>query len=109
MHSFGDIIFNVLPTEFMHSFGDIIFNVLLMYIFSAQRKQPVYYKLINGNITDVTSMKQCVEELGIEKVVFIADKGFYSKKNIEELKNNKLYYIIPLYRNNSLIDYSILL
>jgi len=89
-----------------HSFDE---QIRLMYIFSAQRKQPVYYKLINGNITDVTSMKQCVEELGIEKVVFIADKGFYSKKNIEELKNNKLHYIIPLYRNNSLIDYSILL
>jgi transposase len=89
-----------------HSFDE---QIRLMYIFSAQRKQPVYYKLINGNITDVTSMKQCVEELGIEKVVFIADKGFYSKKNVEELKNNKLCYIIPLYRNNSLIDYSILL
>jgi transposase len=65
--------------------------------------------MINGNITDVTSMKQCVEELDIENVVFIADKGFYSKKNVEDLKSNTLYYIIPLYRNNSLIDYSLLL
>jgi transposase len=50
-------------------------------------------------------MKQCVEELGIEKVSFIEDKEFYSKKKIEELKNNKRCYIIPLYRNISLIDY----
>lgn len=48
-------------------------------------------------------------KLNIQNIVFIADKGFYSKKNMEELKNNKLCYIIPLYRNNSLIDYSILL
>ena len=89
-----------------HSFDE---QIRLMYIFSAQKKHPVYYKLINGNITDVTSMKQCVEELDIENVVFIADKGFYSKKNVKGLKKHKLHYIIPLYRNNSMIDYSILL
>lgn len=81
-------------------------QIRLMYIFSAQMKQPVYYRLINGNITDVSSMKRCVEELGAENVVFIADKGFYSNRNVADLRSNNLYYIIPLYRNNSLIDFS---
>jgi transposase len=31
-------------------------QIRLMYLFSAQMKQPVYYRLINGNITDVKSM-----------------------------------------------------
>jgi hypothetical protein len=77
----------------------------LMYIFSAQMKQPVYYRLINGNITDVKSMKTCVDELNAKDVVFIADKGFYSKKNATDLKRASLHFIIPLYRNNKLIDY----
>src|SRR5947209_5312321 len=78
-------------------------QIRLMYIFSAELKQPVYYRLINGNITDVKSMKKCVEELHAQNVVFIADKGFYSKNNVADLRGNSLHYIIPLYRNNSLI------
>ena len=68
-------------------------------------KQPVYYRLINGNITDVTSMKTCVDELNAKDVIFIADKGFYSKKNVTDLKGSSVHFIIPLYRNNNLIDY----
>ena len=81
-------------------------QIRLMYILSTQLKQPVYYRLINGNITDVTSMKKCIMELGVQNVVFIADKGFYSKQNIVDLQANNLYYIIPLYRNNKLIDFN---
>jgi len=81
-------------------------QIRLMYIFSAELKQPVYYRLINGNITDVKSMKKCVEELHAQNVVFIADKGFYSKNNVADLRGNSLHYIIPLYRNNSLINFA---
>jgi hypothetical protein len=85
-------------------------QIRLMYLFSAQMKQPVYYRLINGNITDVKSMSLCVNEMNVQdKVVFIADKGFFSAENIAEMEAKKLSYIIPLQRNNSLIDYSPLL
>jgi len=80
-------------------------QVRLMYIFSAKLQQPVYYRLINGNIVDISSMKQCVAELNAENVIFIADKGFYSEANTKELDNNNLQYIIPLHRNNLLIDF----
>lgn len=85
-----------------HSYDE---QIRLMYIFSTQMKQPVYYRLINGNITDVKSMKRCVEELNAQNVVFVADKGFYSNNNIADLQKNSLHYIIPLYRNNNLIDF----
>jgi len=81
-------------------------QIRLMYIFSAQMQQPVYYRLINGNITDVTSMKTCVDELNSKDVVFIADKGFYSKKNVADLKSASIHFIVPLYRNNNLINYA---
>jgi transposase len=83
-------------------------QVRLMYLFSSRMKQPVYYRMINGNITDVKSMALCVKEFGQNDVVYIADKGFYSKGNIEMLEKEKLQYIIPLRRNNPLIDFSIL-
>ena len=81
-------------------------QVRLMYMFASGLKQPVYYRLINGNITDVSSMKLCMEEMKTDNVIFIADKGFYSKSNVKILNDNKLKYIIPLYRNNSLIDFT---
>jgi len=85
-----------------HNFDE---QMRLMYIFSQKMHQPVYYRLVNGNITDVSSMKLCVDELSLKKLTFIADKGFYSKKNIDYLIENQLNYIIPLHRNNNLIDF----
>ena len=40
--------------------------------------------------------------------LYIADKGFYSTDNIKMLDRERLQYIIPLRRNNPLIDFSIL-
>jgi transposase len=82
-------------------------QIRLMYLFSAQMKQPVYYRLINGNITDVKSMSLCINEMKVNnKVVFIADRGFFSAENIGMMDEENLSYIIPLHRNNSLIDFS---
>jgi transposase len=80
-----------------------------MYLFSAQLKQPVYFRLINGNITDSKSMSLCVKEMNIKDVIYIADKGFFSAQNIRELNQENLQYIIPLHRNNKLIDFGPLL
>jgi hypothetical protein len=76
-----------------------------MYLFAAQDKKPAYYRLINGNIPDVSSMSLCVKEIGVQNVVFIADKGFYRAANVQALDNAGLHSIIPLHRNNALIDY----
>jgi transposase len=85
--------------------GDFGKQVRLMYVFQAKLSRPVYYRLINGNMTDISCMSLCVKELGITGAVFIADKGFYSEKNIKALEGQGLYYLIPLRRNNPLVDY----
>jgi hypothetical protein len=82
-------------------------QIRLMYLFSAQMKQPVYYRLINGNITDVKSMSLCIQEMNLkDRVIFIADKGFFSAENIVMMDKEDLSYIIPLHRNNALIDFA---
>lgn len=81
-------------------------QVRLMYLFSAQSQQPVYYRLINGSITDIKSMALCIEEMNIQNVIYIADKGFYSTANTDMMKAQHLQYIIPLQRNNKHIDYN---
>ena len=81
-------------------------QIRLMYLFSAEFKQPVYYRLINGNTPDIKSMSLCLKEICVENIVFIADKGFYSNNNIIELNAGNFQYIIPLQRSNKLINFA---
>jgi hypothetical protein len=80
-------------------------QIRLMYMFSAELRRPIYYKLINGNLSDIATLASCVEEMNVKDAIFIADKGFYSAENIKMLEKNNLHYLIPLKRNNSVIDY----
>jgi hypothetical protein len=80
-------------------------QIRLMYLFSATLKLPVYYRLLGGNMGDVAAMALCVEEMGVSDVVYIADKGFYSRENTAMLEERKLWYIMPVRRNNPVIDY----
>ncbi|MBI2417971.1 MAG: transposase [Ignavibacteriales bacterium] len=77
----------------------------LMYIYSPLLVQPVFYRLYSGNIREVKGFKLCLQESGIAEAVIIADKGFYSKANIENMKAEGLHFISPMKRNNKLIQY----
>ena len=52
-----------------------------------------------------THVKLCIQESGIADAVVDADKGFYSKKNVENLQQEGFYYIVPLKRDSALIEY----
>lgn len=80
----------------------------LMYLYSSKAKRPVYYKLLPGNIREVKAFKNCLIEAGLSHAVIVADKGFYSIKNIGLLEAENLKFILPLKRDNSLIDYETL-
>jgi transposase len=89
--------------------SDMLFDtqINLMYIYSPTLQQPLFYRLLNGNMREVKGFKMCLEESGIKDAILIADKGFYSKANIAHLKDNKLQYIIPLKRDSALINYAL--
>jgi len=86
-------------------FGAFDDMVNLMCIFSVRQQAPVYYRLLPGNIKDVSAFKTCLKESGVTDVTIIIDKGFASNSNIETLEKEDLKFIIPLPRNSSLIDY----
>ena len=77
----------------------------LLLLFSQSRREPIYYRVLPGNIRDVKSVQLTLKEMETPDTVFVADKGFYSEANIEELEQAHLQYVIPLKRNSSLIDY----
>jgi transposase len=84
-------------------------QIRLMYMFSQNLKKPIYYRLINGNIPDISSIIQCVNESNLRNITLVANKGFYSNSNLNALEEKGIPYIIPLRRNNLLIDYTPLL
>lgn len=88
--------------------SDLVFDrqFNLLYLFSPSLNQPVYYRLFPGNMREVKGFATCLKESGINDAVVIADKGFYSEKNIVNLNSHQLNYIIPLRRNNPLIKYN---
>lgn len=81
-------------------------QINLLYAFSSEQHQPVYYRIVPGNVRDVSSFQHAVRESGIRDVTVIADKGFGSKANFEMLESEGIRYIVPLRRNNGAFDRS---
>jgi transposase len=52
------------------------------------------------------SFKLCLQESGFIDAVIIADKGFYSEKNVTQLTEEGLQFILSLKRDSLLIDYT---
>jgi len=94
-----------LPKFSKSKFGTYDDMINLMCIFSVKQQTPVYYRLLPGNIKDVSAFKMCLQESGVKDATVIIDKGFASMSNIEALENEELKFIIPLPRNSSFIDY----
>ena len=81
-------------------------QVNLFFIFSATAHQPLFYRLLPGNIREIKACHLTLKESGIAKAILIADKGFYSQQNATDLQDAKLHFILPLRRNSQLIDCS---
>jgi len=83
-------------------------QINLFYLYSSKSDMPVYYRVLPGNIREVKAFKNALVEAGLNDAVIVADKGFYSKKNIELLQQGNLKFILPLKRDNTIPDYSLL-
>lgn len=80
-------------------------QVNLLFIYGADKKMPIYYRLVPGNIREVKALKLTIQESGLSQAIVVTDKGFYSRPNRQSLEDEQLRYIIPLRRNSALIDY----
>jgi len=78
----------------------------LMYAFSADESKPVYYRVIAGNVRDVSALSLSLQESGMKNGIVIADKGFASEANFKEIEKANIQYVVPLNRNSGEIDYS---
>lgn len=85
--------------------GDFDPQFNMMYAFSSDEMQPVYYRVIAGNVRDVSALSMSLEESGMKNGIVVADKGFASEANFNFIESANIKYVVPLKRNSGEIDY----
>lgn len=82
----------------------------LAMLFGQKSKLPVYYHRTPGNITDVQTVHNLLatfNKLDIKNLHYVLDKGFYSKKNVDELLERKDHFTLSVPLNNLWIQKAI--
>lgn len=71
----------------------------LAILFGQKGRLPVYFQRTPGNITDVTTLHNLLKTFkALEKktIHYVMDKGFYSKKNVDELLGSRDKFLIAV-------------
>ena len=79
------------------SFKDMQMNVLMAY--DINTGLPLISRAYPGSILDKVSVRDLLEFNDYKNMLFIIDRGFYSKENIVLFSQNGNHYIIPLSQN----------
>ena len=84
-----------------HGCHDPQVNLMYALAVNGEKVCPVFYKSYPGSVRDVSAFRNMMREMGVETAVVLADKGFYSNANGEELDGLGIPYLMPLRRNSA--------
>ena len=79
----------------------------LALLFGQKGRLPVYFERTPGNITDVTTLHNLLKTfkaMGTKSLHYVMDKGFYSKKNVDNLLASKDKFILSVPLKNKWIQ-----
>ena len=79
--------------------GDSLPQINLAMLFGEKTRLPVFYKSLPGSINDVSTLHNFLKTadfLNIDQLRLVMDKGFFSKKNIDDLFDNKMKFTIAV-------------
>ena len=65
--------------------------VNLSYVFDQKNGTPLFYELYSGSIVDIaecSKMLRKAKEFGLNHAIFVADRGYFSNKNITQIMKN---------------------
>ena len=82
-------------------------QVNMALVFGEESSLPVYYRVLPGNITDVTTVRKLLKDvsfLEINKLKLVMDRGFYSAKNINALYKEHYKFLIAAKTSNSFVS-----
>ena len=82
----------------------------LAILFGQKGRLPVYFERTPGNITDVTTLHNLLKTfkaLETKTLHYVMNKGFYSKKNVDELLASKDKFMLSVPLNNKWVQHAI--
>ena len=85
------------PGNKFNKINDDQINILMAYDINSN--MPVTSRIYSGSTLDKVSVKDLFLRNEFNDILFIVDRGFYSKDNIEMFSSNGNKYIIPLSPN----------
>jgi hypothetical protein len=90
--------------------GESLPQLNLAMLFGQKSGLPVYYHRISGNINDVSTLHNLVETfkaLEVGRMHYVMDKGFYSKKNVDDLVAHRDHFTLSVPLNNRWVQQAI--
>ena len=78
----------------------------ILYVFEKDSHRPVFYRVVQGSVVDKAAFLDTVNAAGCSNCIIVADKGFYSKKNVSSLLGAGMKYILPLQENTVNVELS---
>ncbi len=85
--------------------GESLTQINIGVVYGTKAELPFYYQIYPGSIPDVNTLlniKKYNQEYGIKNVLYVLDRGFYSKSNLQKIGDEKI--IIPLPFSTKLAD-----
>jgi len=79
--------------------GESLPQINLAMLFGQKSRLPAYYRRMQGNISDVATLKTTVKSLdflGATPLHLVLDRGFYSESNITELLDKRYHFTIAV-------------
>ena len=90
--------------------GEPLPQLNLAMLFGQKSGLPVYYHRIPGNINDVSTLHNLIETfkaLEVGRLHYVMDKGFYSKKNVDDLVGHRDHFTLSVPLNNRWVQQAI--
>ena len=87
--------------------GDRLPQLNLAMLFGQKSRLPVYFQRLPGNITDVSTLHNLLKTfkaMGIQSFHYVMDKGFYSKKNVDQLFDARDKFTLSVPLNNKWVQ-----
>jgi len=82
-------------------------EVRLILAIDRKTRYPLYYRYVKGNILDVSSLRNTIDDLGrygISVDHCLIDAGYYCADNIKDLNSLEIPYLLRLRAGNNIYD-----